>query len=133
MSLAISRGPVTVIRTMEGIQPVYILLISLALFPFYPKLFREVSEGKAAYKFALVSLIVPLKTDFGLPKPNLWYGEGGFLVPPIFGKHQLVGYCVLRDGSTFSSRTATVLNISKGKPRKDITPPPGPTPQSTSS
>ncbi|MEK7602990.1 MAG: DMT family transporter [Patescibacteria group bacterium] len=58
MSLAISRGPVTVIRSIEGIQPVYILLISLALYPFYPKLFREVSEGKMVLKFILVSCIV---------------------------------------------------------------------------
>jgi drug/metabolite transporter (DMT)-like permease len=58
MSLAISRGPVTAVRTMEGIQPVYILLISVLLYPFYPKLFREVSEGRIAYKLALVSFIV---------------------------------------------------------------------------
>lgn len=57
-NLAISRGPVSLVRAIEGIQPMYILLIALALYPLWPKHFREAAEGKLAKKFAFMSVIV---------------------------------------------------------------------------
>ncbi len=39
--LAISRGPVSVIRAIEGIQPLYMLLLAVVLGPFLRNFFRE--------------------------------------------------------------------------------------------
>lgn len=58
LNLAISRGPVSAVRIIENIQPVYVLLIALALFPFYPKLFREAGEGRLVKKFSLMAVII---------------------------------------------------------------------------
>jgi len=57
-SLAISRGAVSLVRVVEGIQPLYILLIALLLYPLSPKHFREAAEGKLIKKFSLMILIV---------------------------------------------------------------------------
>lgn len=57
-NLAISRGPVSLVRAIEGIQPMYMLLIALALYPFWPKHFREAAEGQLVKKLCLMSIII---------------------------------------------------------------------------
>ncbi len=57
-NLAISKGSVTIISALEGIQPIYVLLISLALFPFHAHLFREASEGGLKVKISLMLVII---------------------------------------------------------------------------
>lgn len=54
--LAISRGPVTVIRTIEGLQPIYILLFAILLKPLFPSYFREQIDKKLPAK--LLSMLV---------------------------------------------------------------------------
>lgn len=58
MNLAISQGPVSVIRVMEGIMPVYILILAIVLFPFFPRFFREAAAGDKLKKFLLMFLMV---------------------------------------------------------------------------
>src|SRR3989344_1494482 len=56
-NLAISRGAVSLVRVVEGIQPMYMLLIALLLYPLSPKHFREAKEGQLAKKFTLMIII----------------------------------------------------------------------------
>ncbi len=56
--LAISRGPVTVIRTIEGVQPIYILLFAILLRPLFPSYFREHVDKKLPGK--LLGMVVML-------------------------------------------------------------------------
>ena len=56
-NLAVSRGAVSLVRVVEGIQPMYVLLIALVLYPLSPKHFREAAEGQLAKKFALMAII----------------------------------------------------------------------------
>lgn len=58
INLAISRGPVSLVKVIEGIQPIFMLLIALALYPLAPRFFREAEQGAAAKKFALMALAV---------------------------------------------------------------------------
>lgn len=58
INLAISQGPVSLVRVMEGIQPVYVLLFAIILFPFLPKFFREAAEGNKGRKFFLMVLMI---------------------------------------------------------------------------
>jgi drug/metabolite transporter (DMT)-like permease len=58
LNLAISRGPVSLVKVIEGIQPMFVLLIALGLYPFWPKYFREAAEGNLARKFALMIIII---------------------------------------------------------------------------
>lgn len=57
-NLAISRGPVSLVSAVDGIQPLYILVIALLLYPLVPKHFREATEGKLVKKFSLMTVIV---------------------------------------------------------------------------
>jgi len=56
-SLAVSRGAVSLVRVVEGIQPMYLLLIALLLHPLSPKHFREATEGQLVKKFGLMIVI----------------------------------------------------------------------------
>jgi drug/metabolite transporter (DMT)-like permease len=56
LNLAISRGPVSLVEVIEGIQPMFVLLITLLLYPLSPKYFREAEEGSLVKKFALMTL-----------------------------------------------------------------------------
>jgi len=56
-SLAVDRGPLTVIKSIENIQPMFVLLIAVALYPFKPNLFREASEGGKVRKLVLMAVI----------------------------------------------------------------------------
>ncbi len=57
-NLAISRGPVSLVKVIEGIQPIYVLLIALIFYPVVPKYFREAKEGNLVKKFSLMAMIV---------------------------------------------------------------------------
>ncbi|MGC1177330.1 MAG: DMT family transporter [Candidatus Saccharimonadales bacterium] len=58
LNLAISRGPVSLVKVIEGIQPMFVLLIALVLYPLYPKFFREAEEGQRTKKFALMGMAI---------------------------------------------------------------------------
>jgi len=58
MNLAISRGPVSLVKVIMGIQPMFVLLIALALYPFWPQYFREVKAGKLIRKFAIMAILI---------------------------------------------------------------------------
>jgi drug/metabolite transporter (DMT)-like permease len=58
LNLAIARGSVSLVKVIEGIQPMFVLLIALALYPVSPKYFREAEEGRPVKKFLLMLLIV---------------------------------------------------------------------------
>ena len=58
LNLAISRGPVSLVKVIEGIQPMFVLLIAFGLYPFWPKYFREAEEGKPTRKFILMAVII---------------------------------------------------------------------------
>jgi drug/metabolite transporter (DMT)-like permease len=53
-NLAVSKGPVSLVRVIEGIQPVYVLFIALLLAPFWPKFFRETYDKDTARKLILM-------------------------------------------------------------------------------
>lgn len=57
-NLAISRGPVSLVKVVEGIQPIYVLLIALLFYRFSPKHFREAAEGGLVKKFTLMIVII---------------------------------------------------------------------------
>ncbi len=58
LNLAISRGPVSLVKVIEGIQPMFVLLIALALYPRSPKFFREAEDGHRRRKFALMLVAI---------------------------------------------------------------------------
>lgn len=58
LNLAISRGPVSLVKAVEGVQPMFMLLLALLLYPFAPKFFREAEEGGIAKKFVLMAVAV---------------------------------------------------------------------------
>ncbi len=58
LNLAISRGPVSLVKVIEGLQPMFVLLIALLLFPFAPRFFRDAKEGRVAKKFALITVAI---------------------------------------------------------------------------
>ena len=57
-NLAISRGPVSLVKVVGGIQPIYVLMIALLFYRFSPKHFREAAEGGLVKKFSLMSVIL---------------------------------------------------------------------------
>jgi drug/metabolite transporter (DMT)-like permease len=59
LNLAVSRGPVSLVRVIEGIQPAFVLLLALTFYPLSPRHFREAEAGGRSRKFALmlISLI----------------------------------------------------------------------------
>ena len=58
LNLAVSKGSVSLVKVIGGVQPMFVLIIALLLFPFWPKFFREASEGHLIRKFALMIVIV---------------------------------------------------------------------------
>lgn len=58
MNLAISKGPVTAIRALEGIQPMFVLLVAMIFYPFKPQLFREAGEGNIYKKIVYILIII---------------------------------------------------------------------------
>lgn len=55
-NLAVSRGPLSLVKVIEGIQPIYVLLIALLFYRLSPKHFREAAEGGLARKFTLMTI-----------------------------------------------------------------------------
>ena len=55
---ALSLGSVSLVMALGNLQPLYILLISVLLFPFFPKYFREAKAGNIKLKFALSALMI---------------------------------------------------------------------------
>ena len=58
MNLAISKGPVSLVKVIEGIQPIYVLGFALILAPFFPKYAREAVGGKISKKLFLMLVIL---------------------------------------------------------------------------
>lgn len=56
LNLAISRGPVSLVKIIEDVQPMFVLLITLVLYPISPRYFREAEEGGIARKLILMLL-----------------------------------------------------------------------------
>ncbi|MBP9716573.1 MAG: DMT family transporter [Candidatus Levybacteria bacterium] len=60
-NLAISRGPVSIVKVVEGIQPIYVLVFAVLLFPFFPKYFRDAAgENKLRNGILMLVMIVGL-------------------------------------------------------------------------
>ena len=57
-NLAVDRGPVSLVRVIEGVQPMFVLLTAVALYPFWPKAFREAKEGGVSRKLILMVIII---------------------------------------------------------------------------
>lgn len=59
LNLASSRGPISLVRVMEAIQPILVLSFAILFYPLFPKYFREAKEGKLIRKisFMLVSIV----------------------------------------------------------------------------
>ena len=58
LNLAISLGSVSLVKVIEGIQPMFVLLIALGLYPLFPKYFREAKEGRIPQKLILMLIII---------------------------------------------------------------------------
>lgn len=56
--LAISRGPVSIIRAIEGIQPLYILLLAIVLGPFLRSFFREQVDSRFPRKVLAMLVMI---------------------------------------------------------------------------
>lgn len=55
---ALSQGPVSLINAIDNTQPLFMLLIALALYPLYPKYFREAESDKTGVKILLGLVLV---------------------------------------------------------------------------
>lgn len=55
--LAISTGPVSLVKVVEGVQPVYVLLFAVLFYPFFPKYFREAKTG-GKFKKILCMIVI---------------------------------------------------------------------------
>lgn len=55
---AISLGSVSLVNALENLQPLYVLLVAVALYPKWPQYFREAGEGNLRIKLALALLMV---------------------------------------------------------------------------
>lgn len=57
-NLAISKGPVSLVKVIEGTQPMFVLLLALLFFPFFPKYFREAAKGDKFKKAFFMSVML---------------------------------------------------------------------------
>jgi drug/metabolite transporter (DMT)-like permease len=58
LNLAISRGPVSLVKAIENTQPIFVLVIAVVLFPFFPNYFREGQEGKVRFKLLMMAVML---------------------------------------------------------------------------
>lgn len=58
LNLAIARGPVSLVKVIENIQPLFVLVIASALYPFWPKYFREAAGGNRLRKFFFIAIVI---------------------------------------------------------------------------
>lgn len=56
--LAIHGGPVTIVRALEGIQPLYVLAIGIIMAQFFPRHFRERKDARFRKKLVCMSFMV---------------------------------------------------------------------------
>lgn len=58
---ALSLGPVSLVKVIEGIQPIYVLLFAILFFPIFPKYFREAThDGKGKKIFFMLLMLAGL-------------------------------------------------------------------------
>ncbi len=57
-NLAISRGPLSLVEVLEGLQPMFVLLIALTLYPLAPRYFREAERGRIGQKLLFMGVIL---------------------------------------------------------------------------
>ena len=57
LNFAVSRGPVSLVKVIESAQPMFVLLLSLGLYPLAPRYFREARAGGLRRKFSLIAAI----------------------------------------------------------------------------
>jgi drug/metabolite transporter (DMT)-like permease len=57
-NLAISKGPVSLVNVVGGIQPLYVLLFALALSPFFPAHLREATSSGKMKKIAFMAVMI---------------------------------------------------------------------------
>lgn len=55
---ALSLGSISLVQALENLQPFYVLLIAIVLFPFFPQYFREAQSGRRVIKFLLLVAMV---------------------------------------------------------------------------
>lgn len=56
-NLAISKGPVSLVKVIEGIQPIYVLLFAMLFYPLLPKYFREATGKNKARKIIFMLIM----------------------------------------------------------------------------
>lgn len=56
-NLAISKGPVSIVKVVEGVQPIYVLLFAVLFFPFFPKYLRD-AAGKNKLRNGFLMLLM---------------------------------------------------------------------------
>ncbi len=58
LNLAIKNGPVSLVKAIENIQPLFVLIIAIIFYPKYPKYFREAKSGYLIKKFSSIFLVI---------------------------------------------------------------------------
>lgn len=60
-NLAISKGPVSLVKVIEGIQPMYVLLFAILFYPLFPKYLREAIAGDKVKKIlCIIGMLIGL-------------------------------------------------------------------------
>lgn len=57
-NLAISTGPVSLVKVVEGVQPLYVLFYAVLLYPLFPVYFREAKTGGKLKKVICMLVIL---------------------------------------------------------------------------
>lgn len=57
-NLALDSGPVSIVKALENLQPLYMLIISVVFFPFLPKFFPEAQAKYMSTKILLSIVII---------------------------------------------------------------------------
>lgn len=57
-NLAISKGPVALVKVVEGIQPMYVLLYAILFYPLFPTYFREAKAGGKLKKIICMLIMI---------------------------------------------------------------------------
>jgi drug/metabolite transporter (DMT)-like permease len=58
LGYAISQGPVSLVKVIEGIQPFFVLFFAILLYPFLPQYFREAAEKNLTRKILFMMLML---------------------------------------------------------------------------
>jgi len=57
-NLAMSSGPVSLVRAVESAEPVFVIIFTLLIYPFFPQYAREAMHGGMKKKILLMVCIV---------------------------------------------------------------------------